>query len=442
MSKSSFVVRRTALVGGFGVLVAGGAALLRPSLAAALAVPPAVSADTASARRPARGSTARCAADDGGLALAPGLCATVFASGVGAPRHVTVSPTGDVFVALYDRAGGGVLALRDSDGDGVADVSKRFGPGRGNGIVWADGFLYFATDAEVVRWKLAPGELTPAGEPTTIVRDLPVSGNHVSKSVAVRGSDLYVSIGSATNSCQVEDRKKGSPGADPCRETDTRAGIWRFSASRAGQTQADGTRFATGIRNAVGLAIDPQSGLLYAVSHGRDQLSANWGFSDEANAETPGEEFLQLEQGDDFGWPYCYVDRDLRTKVLAPEYGGDGHAVGRCASAKAPVRAYPAHWGPNALAFARAQRASVATRSGAFIAFHGSWNRAPLPQAGYRVIFQPMRNGAAAGDYVTIATLKDEPAGLRASGVAMDERARALYIAADRNGKVWRVVRK
>lgn len=386
-----------------------------------------------------RARRVQCGKDDGGLTLAPGLCATLFASGIGAPRHVVVAPNGDLFAALYG-ADGGVIALRDTDGDGMADQSKRFGPGAGNGIALADGYLYFATDAKVVRWKLAPGELVPSAPMETIVTDLPTDGNHVSKSVAVAGDQLIVNIGSASNTCQEQDRKLRSPGREPCVELATRAGLWRFSASRPGQKQADGVRYATGIRNAVGLAVQPGTNLVYATQHGRDQLAQNWGFTAEKNAENPGEEFLQVREGDDFGWPFCYYDTDLRRKVLAPEYGGDGAQVGRCAAAKAPVEAYPGHWGPNAIAFARPGALGSAFGEGAFIAFHGSWNRAPLPQAGYRVVFQPLKAGQAAGAYLTVAVAKDGPTALRASGVAVAPDG-ALYISGDRNGKIWRVVR-
>ena len=83
--------------------------------------------------------------------------------------------------------------------------------------------------------------------------------------------------------------------------------------------------------------MDSRSGGVYAAVHGRDQLGDNWGFSGQANAENPAEELVAAREGDDFGWPYCYYSSDARAKVLAPEYGGDGRKVGRCAQAKAPL---------------------------------------------------------------------------------------------------------
>jgi glucose/arabinose dehydrogenase len=252
---------------------------------------------------------------------------------------------------------------------------------------------------------------------------------------------MYVSVGSATNSCQEVDRQDHSPGKDPCRELERRAGIWQFSADRLGQQFTDGRRFATGLRNPLALAIQPGSGKLFAAVHGRDQLGDNWGFSAEMNANNPAEELVQVEQGDDFGWPYCYYSNEEQKKVLAPEYGGDGRKVGRCASAKDPLLAFPGHWAPLALAFYNADLFGPKYQGGLFVAFHGSWNRAPLPQAGYRVVFVPFTGGKPSGEYSTFATATSGPTDLRASGLAVAPDG-SLYISADQNGKIWRVMKK
>ena len=118
----------------------------------------------------------------------------------------------------------------------------------------------------------------------------------------------------------------------------------------------------------------------------------NWGFTDEANANNPAEELVQVSEGDDIGWPYCYYSNDAKRKVLAPEYGGDGKSVGRCATAKAPAIAFPGHWAPMALQFYPGTELGAAYAGGLFVTFHGSWNRAPLPQEGYRVVFAPFAN--------------------------------------------------
>src|SRR5262245_8537163 len=179
-----------------------------------------------------------------GLVLAEGFCASKMASGLGRTRGVTVSPGGDVYVALAD---GGVVALRDSDHDGQSEVQKPFGEGGGTGILWHDGSLWFATNSKILRWQLPSGTLTPTGSPETIVEGLPSSG-HGAKTIARLGGDtLIVAIGSETNSCQRSDRSERSPGIDPCTELETRAGLWQFSASKTGQKEADGKRYATGL---------------------------------------------------------------------------------------------------------------------------------------------------------------------------------------------------
>jgi glucose/arabinose dehydrogenase len=375
-------------------------------------------------------ASAPCDDGNGGLSLQPGYCAVVVAKGLEGVRQVTVGSDGIVYGAMA-RGDAGVVALRDTNGDGRADERAMFGPAKANDVEVHEGFLYLALVDRVVRWKLVPGQLAPTGEPETIVRGLPSANSHQAKSLAFDGDAMYVNIGAPSNSCQEKDRTTGSPGVDPCRELDTRAGIWLFSASRAGQEQSDGSRYATGIRNATALAVRPGTKVLHGGTHGRDQLSTNWSFSDAYNAENPGEELLVIDKGDDFGWPYCYYSTETKALVLAPEYGGDGTRVDRCAKMKVPVMVFPAHWAPLALAF---------SGDGAFVAFHGSWNRAPLPQAGYRVVFAPFVDGKPTGAYTTFATGTESDTWLRASGVAV-ARDGAVYISADRNGMIWKVVR-
>jgi glucose/arabinose dehydrogenase len=102
---------------------------------------------------------------------------------------------------------------------------------------------------------------------------------------------------------------------------------------------------------------------------------------------------------------------------------------------------YPGHWAPMAIAFVRDDKLGADYAEGAFIAFHGSWNRAPLPQAGYRVVFQPFRNGQPSGEPRTVATSAEGDTALRAAGVAIGPDG-ALYISADRNGRIWKVTRR
>lgn len=402
--------------------------------------PPANPAATASPQRQP------CDPGNGGITLPAGFCATVFAevSGGGRPRHVAIAPNGDVYVGLEGRTGGGVLALRDTNRDGKADQQERFGTRPGTGIAIADGWLYHGTAEAILRWRLAPGRLAPPGEPQTIVGGLP-TGGHSAKTIAVGRGGLFVNIGSRSNACQQADRVAGSPGHDPCTELETRAGIWRFDPARPNQTQAGGERFATGIRNAVAITLAP-NGQLWAAQHGRDQLHANWPdlYDQRKSAENPAEELLAVNRGDEFGWPYCFYDVDLRRLVLAPEYGGRGGETGRCARKKAPVTAFPGHWAPEAVAFYTGTQFPARYRGGVFVSFHGSWNRAPLPQEGFRVAFVPARDGRPGSAYETFAdgfagANPGQGAAHRPMGLAVAPDG-ALFITDDQGGHIWRVV--
>jgi glucose/arabinose dehydrogenase len=341
------------------------------------------------------------------------------------------------------------VALRDTDGDGRADSTAYFGERGGTGVAVAPGWLYVDQGPELVRYPLPAGSLRPNGAPQTVVTGLPMGGHSAHNFVLDGRGGLFVNVGSRTNSCQQNDRGTGSPGVDPCTELDTRAGVWRFAADRPGQTFAPAARYATGIRNAMGLAVEPRSGQLYTTQHGRDQLLQNWGtrFTAAQSAELPAEEFMQVNQGDDFGWPYCYYDHQPSAQrlVLAPEYGGDGRAVGRCASKKAPVAAFPGHWAPMASLFYTGSAFPARYRDGVFISFHGSWNRAPLPQAGYRVVFQPLQGGRASGRYETFAdgfageTATPSAARHRPAGLAQAPDG-SVYVTDDARGRVWKIV--
>ena len=386
----------------------------------------------------------KCDTDNGGLVLPEGFCATLVASQLGPVRQLAVRPNGDLYAALSGKPGdntGGVLAFRDRDGDGKPDERASFGPGGGNDVKLHDGYVYFALNDRVVRYRLEDGQLQPAGKEEVVVTGLPNDGGHQAKSLAFGSREvMYVNIGSKTNSCQKTDRLPASPGHDPCAELQRRGGIWRFSADRLNQRFADGRRFATGLRNAMALAIQPGTGALFAAVHGRDQLSDNWGFSNEVNANNPAEELVYVEENGDYGWPYCYYSNQYKKKVLAPEYGGDGQKIGRCGTAKDPIMVFPGHWAPMALAFYTSDTFGPNYRGGLFVAFRGSWNRDPLPQAGYRVVFVPFANGRPQGEYSTFATEKTGPTSLRATGVAVGPDG-SLYISADQNGKIWKVTR-
>jgi glucose/arabinose dehydrogenase len=403
----------------------------------------------------------RCDADNGGITLPAGFCAVVVADGLGAARHMVVTPDGDVFVAINQTRNSvppfGIVALRDENGDGRADVVRRFNAGRGgSGIDWRDGRLYFGENDRIVRYRLRSGDLQPRGGAEIVVDGLPSTGDHISKTVVLRDErTLFVNIGSASNACQVANRVAQSPGVLPCPELPVRAGVWTFDALGTGQTQASGRRYATGYRNMVALAVQPRTGELYGVMHGRDMLFENWPqfFTQEDDAVLPAEEFLRIRRGSDAGWPYCFFDAVSRhRKVLAPEYGGDGEKVAGtqgidCSAFNQPLATFGAHWAPNGMHFYQGRQFPRRFRDGAFVAFHGGFDRAPLPNEGYKVMFVPMtRDGRVAGaaevfadDFAASAGPLPATAVHRPVGVTEGPDG-SLYISDDKGGRIWRVV--
>jgi glucose/arabinose dehydrogenase len=385
-----------------------------------------------------------CAADNAGLTLPHGFCAQIVADSVGRPRHIVALPDGDLAVAL-DGQQGGVLILRDANHDGVMEERKQFGPRGGTGIAYHDGFLYFGLNNMVLRWRLPDGAMEPSGPPDTVVSGLTSGSQHSAKNIAI-GTDgsLYVNIGAPSNSCQERDRQNGSPGRDPCPILDTAGGIWRFETNRIHQTQADGHHFATGLRNVVSLFVDATDGGVWGVQHGRDQLGQNWPslYDTLASAEKPAEELFKIEDGGNYGWPYCYYDPALHAKVLAPEYGGDGKMVGRCNQFRTPLIAFPAHYAPDGSLIYHGRQFPASYRGGMFIAFHGSWNRAPLPQEGYNVAFVPFQHGVPAGTWTVFAEGfrgdRNGQAQHRPCGLAVGKDG-SLYVTDDTRGRIYRI---
>jgi glucose/arabinose dehydrogenase len=414
------------------------------------------------------GAATACAGDNGGITLAAGFCASVFADSVGHARHVVVAPNGDVYVNTWsgtyypDKSvlpGGFIVALRDTNHDGKADVITRFGAtaasgGRGGtGIALYHGSLYAEEGAQIVRYKLDSAGGAPTSKPETILSGMPLTGDHPMHPFAIDSSGaLYVDMGSASNSCQLKNRTLQSPGHKPCTELATRGGIWMYDANTTGQHFSAAGRYATGIRNAVGIAFGPDG--LYSTQHGRDQLAENWPklYTAQQGQELPAEQLMKIEKGADYGWPTCYFDGYQKKLVLAPEYGGDGgKAVGDCASKRPPVAFFPAHWAPDGLLFYTGSAFPARYRNGAFIAFHGSWNRLPGPQGGYKVVFVPLTNGGSGpvgpdafevfADGFAAGKMQPDAAAHRPVGLAQGPDG-ALYIADDKGGRVWKVVAK
>ena len=404
-----------------------------------------------------------CAHDDSGLKLPAGFCATVFAEGIGHARHLVVAPSGVVYVNTwsgdyydFDKAheGGFLVALQDKTGAGKADVIERFGEtvqtggAGGVGIGMYKGSIYAEINDRIVRYSLPADGIIPKGAPETIVSKLPLGGDHPMHPFII-GPDgsIYVDVATATNSCQPKNRQPKIPGDNPCTELETRGGVWRFDANKTNQVFSPAQRYATGIRNAEGYAFDSM-GRLFVTQHGRDQLHSNWPefYKPEEEATLPAEELVLLKSGGDYGWPECYYDGVQKKLVLAPEYGGDGgKKVGVCANKLAPAAAFPAHWGPNGAVHYDGKNFPSRYRDGVFIAFHGSWNRAPYAQGGYNIVFQPLDGDHASGtceifaDGFAGAKKTPEGATYRPTGLAVGPDG-ALYISDDIRGRIYRVV--
>jgi glucose/arabinose dehydrogenase/mono/diheme cytochrome c family protein len=398
-------------------------------------------------------------ADNGGILLPPGFRALVFADNLVTDRKVNnrannlrfiaVAPNGDVYAKTKR---GPLLALRDSDGDGRADIVKAFGEGGGSGLLFHDGWLYHSTDKDIFRYKHTPGELVPAGPPELIVADLPNQRTHETKAFYFddRGR-LVVEIGSPSNAYGGEnDRRLGAKGSDATEFLKTYGGFWRFDAARQNQRPADGERIATGHRHVVGVAWNPVSRAAFFVMHGRDNLNtvAPQFYTEADMAELPAEEFHMLREGQDLGWPYTYWDPLKKARMVAPEFGGDGRQRAEPGKYQEPLISFPAHWAPLQMTFYAGEQFPPKYRGGAFIAFHGSWNRAPLSQRGYHVAFVPFdEQGLPLGNYEIFAHgfpgraefVSPRDATYRPGGVAVGPDG-SLYIAETEKGRIWRVI--
>ena len=403
-----------------------------------------------------------CPANNTGLKLPSGFCATVFADNLGHARHMVVAPDGVLYLNTWSGVyyanspappGGFLIALQDTKGSGVADVIKRFGatPASGGhggtGIGLYKGAIYAEIDDRIDRYRLSSGSIVPDGSPEVVVSKLPLGGDHPMHPFLITSSgQMYVDVASATNACQQKNRMPKEPGQKPCTELETRGGVWRYGANKTDQVFSPAERFATGIRNAEGLATD-EDGDLLATQHGRDQLRSNWPefYEPDQEATLPSEEVLLLKENGDYGWPECYYDPFVQKLVLAPEYGGNGRDPGECVNKTGPVAAFPAHWAPNAMVRYDKEQFPSHYKHGVFIAFHGSWNRAPYAQGGYNVVFQPLEGDHASGSCEIFADGFAGPnaspgtAEHRPSGLAVGPDG-ALYVSDDTRGRIYRIV--
>jgi glucose/arabinose dehydrogenase len=296
----------------------------------------------ASPSSPASGgdTTTRAATLDGKLSVPAGLAVTYFATGLDGVRFMALSPDGVVYASQPGK--GRVVRLPDANNDGAADNIEVVvtGLAQPHGLAFHKGALYVAATDGVVRVALGPdGRST--GSPVYVNR-YSGGGGHWTRTI-VFGADsaMYVAVGSTCNLC-VE-------------QSSDRAAVLRLNEDGSGKRV-----FASGLRNAVGLAVEPTTGALWASQNERDNLTPD-------HQDLPPEEINILTDGGDYGWPYCYGDR-----VPNPEYDD----ATRCARTIPPAARLQAHSAPLGMSFfSRATRLPAAYRSDLLVAYHGSWNR-------------------------------------------------------------------
>jgi glucose/arabinose dehydrogenase len=391
-------------------------------------------------------------ADNSSLKLPAGFSAVATETGT-RPRHIAVTTNGLVYLKLNrpNKEGKTILELKQG-ADGTLTPVNGFGNYGGTGIYIKNGYLYASSDTEVFRYKLnANNEVINPNEPEKIITGLINRRMHESKSIVLdNNGNIYVNIGAYSNSCQEKDRQPGSMGIKGCPILDSAGGIWQFKADKPNQTYKDGVRYTTGLRNVVGLDWNQQLNQLFVMQHGRDQLHDIFPamYTVKESALLPAECLYALKKGDNAGWPYIYYDEFQHKKMQAPEYGGDGKKEGSKDFID-PTVAFPGHLAPNGLLFYTGNQFPERYKNGAFIAFHGSWNRAPEPQAGYFVVFQPFKDGKPAGDWEVFADNFAGSPEKTASG-RVDHRpcglAQApdgsLYVTDDSKGTVYHITYK
>ncbi|NID11184.1 PQQ-dependent sugar dehydrogenase [Fibrivirga algicola] len=376
--------------------------------------------------------------------LPAGFSASIVAEDLGAARHVVVSKTGDIYVKLGQlKDGKGIYRLRDTNKDGVVDERVGFGDYPGTGLFMHEGYLYASSNNTVFRYKLNDSqEVVNPDQPEKVVSGLREKERDKSKSIAIDNQgNLYVNIASDNDRCRVAGTGKGMM---PCPLLDSAAGIWRFKSNVPNQSFASGTRFATGLKNVVGLDWNTKTNTLFVMQHGRgafDDFYPQY-YTPQQSAELPAETMYELHEGDDAGWPYVYYDHIQKKKILAPEYGGDGKKQGTTKTID-PLAAFPAHMGPNGLLFYTGTAFPARYRNGAFIAFHG---QSQALHKGYLIGFVPFKNGKPSGPWEIFAdnfagTDLVKPTGPvqhRPCGLAQGPDG-SLYVTDDLNGTLFKI---
>ena len=387
-------------------------------------VPPSVSRTSASSARVVARPSGLLPKVPDGYTIAP------LAEGLDGARTLRFAPDGTLFVAQTSR--GVITALRLSP-DGASVVERKtYATGMdgpfglafyppGSDPKW----LYVATTTSVMRFPWKRGDLVATGKPEMLVRDLPDGGHSTRDLVFSRdGAKMFVSVGSASN---VGEDMGAAPRDLAAFEASRGVGAgwgdeeWRASVLVFDSDGKNRKIFANGLRNCVGMTLVPASDRLWCATNERDLMGD----------DLPPDYATEVKDGGFYGWPWFYIganaDRrpgvrpDLASKVTVPDV------------------LIQAHSAPLGIAFVEGDRFPAAGRGDAFVALHGSWNRAK--RTGYKIARLPFRNGAPTGayeDFVTGFVLDDNRVWGRPVSVTGTPDGSLLF-SEDGNGSVWRV---
>ena len=375
------------------------------------------------------------------IKLPQGFSAAIVADSLGPLRHLAVTANGNIYVKENNiRNRKGLYYLTDANKDGYFETKTGFGDYPGTGIKIKNGYLYSSSNSAIYRYKLnAKNEVIDTEHPEMLVTGLADKRADNAKAFVIDdANNLYVAVGSYSDACREKGAITGIPG---CPLLDSVGGVWKFKADKAGQTYADGVKFATGVKNSVGIDINPVSKTVYATQHGRslDNKYPQY-YTSQQVAQLPAEALYELHQGDNAGWPFAYYDHFQSKYVQSPEYGGDGK---RSPDVKylAPLVIIPAHFAPNDLLFYTGKTFPAKYRNGAFMAFHA---QSPEMKKGYLVAFVPFKNGKPAGNWEVFA---DNFSGMETGSVTTQYRPcglaqgadGALYVADDIKGTIFKI---
>jgi glucose/arabinose dehydrogenase len=334
--------------------------------------------------------------------LPPGFRANIFASGLDNPRFIAFGPDGVLYAA--ERGQDRIVALPDRDSDGQADEIQVYAAdlNQPHSLVFHEGAWYVGVPSGVIRLMDTDGD-GRADSRDILVDDYPTSGAHTTRTVEfLPDGRMVVSVGSSCNVCLEEDPR--------------RATVLVYDGP-----QATGERiFASGLRNAVGLAIHPETGELWATNNGRDFMGD----------DLPPETVYIVRDGVDYGWPGCHSGN-----IVDPEFGGPD----ACQDVAQPVVQMQAHSAPLGQTFYDGEAFPDEYQGDLFIAFHGSWNRS-VP-TGYKVVRLPLQGSQPAGPVEDFAVgwLDKETgeASGRPVGLAVGPDG-ALYVSDDKGGFIYR----